>query len=707
MAGPKVFGLNAVNGAGDSKSELAPVRFPMEYFNHRQGLNSGQVHQTVQALTGHIWSTTPLGLSRYDGVALKMFHQKKFLSSHGLRAIAVGPDGLLWVGSDKGIDLLDVSSGEPRIVSFDPIGTVNCIAVCDGTVWVGTTQGLFHNTEHGKLLRSHFPELAEATITSIIGHRNRDIWITGPKIGAWAFPSGFDQPVQIDCPPQLGTPSALSAGPDGSTIIGGDQGLAQFSADRDLICSCRTDQPVLSLLWDDGNIWAGLGGSLVELDPENPSDPQTRLLIDGISVLDMFVDNFRNVWLSTDTHALCRINGIRHLFRSPPQMDIGGVFCISGKKDQLLLGGAFGLALPDGRVTLSGIKVWDALFDKKGKLWAATQQGLYCAVNPHFNIPYRHKECAVFAAPGRTLMEYKGEIYVGSTRGLAKMCANGPIEILTPEKEALGYVYSLHVGPQGALWIATLGNGLWKLENGEALQICSEDLTNSDNVYALTHAPSGEIFVAHNGLISKISREGDIHTLTDTGDAIAAWALDFIHNGYVIAGTSTGLVFYNAETGKRGYYITGGSQEKLWEFTTSRSLRIFDQTEIFGGTSSGLFSLSIPPVPPGLGRPSAKIAHVEWRDVTPETKDGQVIVSTGHWHLIITLQTVWYLDEYDCSMRFRLKGFDKDWSPMRSVGDIVYTSVPAGQYALEIELTSPLAGTGPVQQVFEFVVRDD
>jgi len=114
---------------------------PIERFDHRRGLTSLQIHQSICSHDGRIWSATPAGLACYDGVKITMFGQKHGLSNHGLRTLALHPDNTVWIGTDIGIEVLDISGFEVQVLWSAPIGTVNSIDIAGDLAAVGTSNG--------------------------------------------------------------------------------------------------------------------------------------------------------------------------------------------------------------------------------------------------------------------------------------------------------------------------------------------------------------------------------------------------------------------------------------------------------------------------------------------------------------------------------------------------------------------------------------
>jgi len=260
-----------------------------------------------------------------------------------------------------------------------------------------------------------------------------------------------------------------------------------------------------------------------------------------------------------------------------------------------------------------------------------------------------------------------------------------------PNSESLGYVYSLHIGPVGHLWIATLGNGLWRWDGQALFKVQGGSIPEKCNVYAVTHSKTFEVFVAHDGYISKIMPNEVPRLLADSGEAVAAWSLHCPGNSRLFAGTSKGLLIYETETGQLLKRLT--DCEDNWEFTTSRSINSYDG-QIICGLASGLKYIDIDRLEGIVDRPVLRASMLKWYQGEPQLTGGVYQIPQGKWRVCVNVNMHWYYDEGDCEMQYLLEGFDQSWSEPHPVETITYTSLPAGDYVLKARVLSPVAGYG-------------
>lgn len=680
-------------------------RLPIDRYDHRRGLNALQIHQTIISKDERLWSATPSGLACYDGVTAQMFDRADGLASHGLRALAIHPDNTLWLGSDIGIEVLDISGYAPRVLWSQNIGTVNSLDIQEDFGAIGTSSGLFLWHGNQTVSRTDDKKLAKATIKSVKIGDNKSLWVASPSSPLIITGNASAKLDTQSLFQAIGQPIVLKQGNNGAMLIGGAFGVARYDSTNEEMVLYKTTQASSALHEYDGQIWTGIGSQVIRLQVGEKALDYVDTIFDDVSVNHLVHDRFDNIWMSTGNQALLRISSLRKTFTESHDTDIGAVLCVKKIGQTLYIGGSNGLINQDNQSLLTGLAVWDVHKDSMGKYWYATHRGLYCRINHSITLPYRHTDCDVISAPCRALAVYKSRLYVSSIRGLAMIDEHGVSEVFDPDGNSFGYVYSLHIGPKGGLWIATLGRGLFRLEENGPQDMNLPTFAPNANVYAVTHSPSGEIFIAHDNLITKLTDDQPPEVLVTATSAIAAWTIKYMDGDQLVAGTSQGLIVYSSQTGKIKKKISGNFDDVPWEFTTSRSLELANQTTVCCGLGSGFRKVDLSDPAFIAYKPEAAMTYARWRG--EGAKEAQQIgdIKTGRWHLEIGLKTCWYLDT--CAMRVRIEGFDEDWSEPRAVGPVRLTSLPAGHYVVKIALTSALAGTGPVVDIFNFTVYSD
>ncbi|WP_051938436.1 hybrid sensor histidine kinase/response regulator [Luteibacter sp. 9135] len=199
---------------------MAPIPTPQfRSYGLHEGLPSSKVQAVVQDARGFIWVATAAGLSRFDGVAFTIpridagqgeplttgglsslfvdrddrlwmggpelglgrydpatghfVHWREGLAGEEVHVITQTPDGLVWIGSSRGLDRMRADGGGLQRVAVASSGAgiaVHALHVStDERLWVGGDRGLFVREANGTFNAVSFAEGAAPTVLGIHG----------------------------------------------------------------------------------------------------------------------------------------------------------------------------------------------------------------------------------------------------------------------------------------------------------------------------------------------------------------------------------------------------------------------------------------------------------------------------------------------------------------------------------------------------------
>ena len=180
-----------------------PSQFVFENVTTQNGLSSHDVKCIAQDKYGLMWFGTDEGLNRYDGSQFTVFKHTRSadsgLNSSWINCIYEDSDGNLWIGTERGISIFDIETGELKVL-VDDLDTDNRFATqrifafhedSEKAMWIGTSQGIIrydragHKLEHFILI--HNPNnLLGNEITCIVEDARGDLWI-GTFDGVWRY----------------------------------------------------------------------------------------------------------------------------------------------------------------------------------------------------------------------------------------------------------------------------------------------------------------------------------------------------------------------------------------------------------------------------------------------------------------------------------------------------------------------------------------
>jgi diguanylate cyclase (GGDEF)-like protein len=409
----------------------------------REGLSQGGVNAIAQDAYGMIWLGTQEGLNRYDGYEMVVYEnlpgEPDTLSHDWVWSVYIDNNGTLWVGTDGGgLNRYNRSEdtfthfrhdpNDPQSLSNDRVRVVYQDA--QGSLWVGTDGGGLNrfDLKSGKFTRFQHDE---SKADSLPGN----------------------------------TVLAIYEDSKGKLWIGTDNGLARMDRARRAFVSYRHDPSDASSLsnnlvrsiYEDqrGQMWIGTyKGGVNLLDRANDSfrrlrhDPAAPHSLSHDRVRDIYQDQQGTLWVATDNGLnewRPALNGFLHYRHDPADpgslsdnrlttifQDKGGVLWLgtfNGANKWNYVSDSFSYlrVAPDGASQLSGNVITSIAESENDVVWVGTYGG------------------------GLNRIDMKS----GGTRHYRHEQGNS----LSDDR-----VMAVHAGPDNGIWVGTRNGGLDRLD---------------------------------------------------------------------------------------------------------------------------------------------------------------------------------------------------------------------------------------------------
>ena len=146
------------------------------------GLPQNTVNAIVQTRDGFLWVGTSGGLARFDGVRFRKFGLHDGLRSVRISALVEDKQGALWIGTTGG-GLSRRDAG--RFTSFGaaegfPAGAdvVSMTAGRDGSLWIGTSQGLVRWSNGTFSLIGEAQGLPREQVRALVEDSEGTLWVS-------------------------------------------------------------------------------------------------------------------------------------------------------------------------------------------------------------------------------------------------------------------------------------------------------------------------------------------------------------------------------------------------------------------------------------------------------------------------------------------------------------------------------------------------
>lgn len=495
--------------------EVIPVLYGQKseyhlFDNINPAIGASVIGCFLQDTQGMIWVGSNKGLYSYDGYSVQPHFTFGDVSNTRIYCGTVADSTYLYLGADNGLLIYNYRTDayeKPKVKFPTDIRT---LILRDGVLWLGTLNGLYTYTLSTGKLSDLTAGLPHQTVYSIIHASDNSVYI-GTYNGCCRYVSGKKKFELISLPVALG----------------------------------RNNQFVNSLLEDKKRncIWIGTEGSLYKYDPLR----KTALAIEGFydnSVKSLALDGYGQLLVGTDNGLYVYREGealqhIVHDSRNVQSLVNNIIWTIFPDREKnIWLGTDYGISMwrhnsalryvPISQITGTGEgnQFYCMLRDSKGFYWFGGTNGLIRFTNPsggrqevvwykmgdkqhplsHNRVRciYEDREHNLWIATDGSISryDYKAERFihysiVDSTR---RYNAN--------------WAYSLFEDRKGQLWIATCLGGIFVVDKHKLMQ-SSSGLYVAEKVYSTRDGLSG-MFI--NQMIP--DREGNILALLTSANCI-------------------------------------------------------------------------------------------------------------------------------------------------------------------------------------------
>lgn len=677
--------LVAILGVGSISPALEPTTPLPEYGRQswvmENGLPQNSVHALVQTHDGFLWLGTEAGLVRFDGVSFLVLDpsSRPAIPSGDIRCLLESKDGALWIGTREGlarmkdgvVTVFTTAQGMPgnsiRSLRLQDehvlVTTENGEASIDGNQAMPVADSTPMSVDSGlqPVFVTRMPEgqQAQATNTTVAVGTNKELrWRVGRELPGTRV-------------------QALYADREGSLWIGTNRGLARWASGKLQVLAANdvlAGASVLSLLEDrEGNLWVGTEtDGLQVLRDARFTNIGTREGLSSDLTSTVVEDSVGTIWVGTNGGGL---NVVRRGVSVPETATTYAV------RDVLLSDVILSLAA-----------------GKNGELWVGTPDGLN-----------RIRGSAVdsfTSADGlpddfirSLLVDADGSLWIGTRRGLAHWTfeAGGSkaarTEIYT-EANGLGsdLVGSMARDSNGSLWIATLA-GLSRLKSGKITNYTTANGLSSNVVTALLPRAGGALLVGTQSRgwnlwdgrrFSEVNtaalKNTSVHAILDdaSNHLWFATAHGIARCDCTMTADCTHWMEFGPADGLRSRETATNSHPSAWRSRDGH---------LWFATPKGLVEVDPEHFPVNNVPPPVMVERFAVDDVNQvlHAGDGSVQVPAGHNHFQFEYAGLSYVAPQKVRYRYRLDGFDHDWTDAGARRIAYYTNIPPGRYTFRVQ----------------------
>lgn len=693
----------------DPQRELS--HFIREQWGRAKGFPGGQVYAITQTRDGYLWIGAEKGLVRFDGLNFQLFNQANtpLIPAGPIRSLVADDEGGLWIhfGGPRILRYVngkfeDVASLLPRTEqAFTAMGRgANGVVLISGLV-----NGTFQYTG-GRLVKLVSPtEHPNFLVISLAESSDGKVWLGTRDLGLFYATHGNVSNIGKPLPDRK--INCLLPISNEELWIGTDNGVVRWSNGAVTTAgfsASLTHVQALTMIKDrDDNVWIGTNHELIRVSRQGTTAISKRDS-DAVPVTALFEDREGNIWTGSS-------RGIERLRESAfvtysaaagiPADNNGPVYVDSERR--VWFGPAAGglYSLKDGKVERvnSGGLHDDVIYSISGDqtgLWIGRQKG------------------------GLTRLSYKDGSYKTETYTEAHGLAQNS-------------VYAINQNRDGSVWAGTLSGGVSRFKNGRFTTYTTANGLASNTIEAIVESADGTMwFATPNGLNAFSNGYWQTFKVANGLPSTRVNCLFEDSTGLLWVGTDDGLAFYEAGRFRTPTTAPASLREpilglvadgkgSLWIATLNHVLRVkrdhlrngqLGETDIneFGAADglhgsegirrnrsvtlgpSGLiwFSLSsgLSVVDPSrVGRSSAPaIVHINAMaaDGSPVELSASIRIPSARQRIAFSFVGLSLAVPERVKFRYRLDGFDHEWSAPVSAGEAIYTNLGPGSYRFHV-----------------------
>ena len=656
------------------------------------GLPQNTIHALAQTADGFLWLGTEVGLVRFDGVNFATFdeHSKPALPSGDIRCLLAARDGSLWIGTGDGLARMK-----------------------DGAVTTFTAKDGLPGDEIRSLRFDSSDVLVVSTDQGVVGIRG-----TGPVAAIFAIPESAAPALQV-------TFSAVLS--DGSHVQGTANTVTVPLQGKNVDLRAGRELPGtrIQVLYADveNALWIGTNGGLVryaygKLEKFPLTDPLATA-----SVLSILEDREGNLWVGTEASGLQILRDSRfRTFSAHEGLSSDSVSTVVEDHAGRLWVGTTNSGL--NVVTLTGIQPGEPTFAPvhaaltsevvlslaaapNGDLWVGTPDGLnrihYGAVDTYTSFDGLPDDFI-----RSLLVDTDGSIWIGTRHGLAHMTfpPGLPAHIDTyTQANGLGndLVGAMTRDSDGDLWIATL-NGLSRLRQGKITNFTTANGLSSNVITSLLLTTDGFLIAgtqddginildppsiqgagAHSYVVPagfKLLPQIGIRAAVDDLPLPHLWfatptgiaRCDRIAPGLIRAISCSNVLEFSTADGLRSRETAMNSHPSAWKSTDGR---------LWFATPKGLVEVDPAHFPVNTVPPPVEVERFAVDDADQTLHAADMKISAGHNHFQIEYAAMSFVAPQKVRYRYKLEGFDHNWTDAGARRTAYYTNIPPGHYTFQ------------------------
>jgi ligand-binding sensor domain-containing protein/two-component sensor histidine kinase len=534
-----------------------------------QGLPQNSVFAIVQTQDGYIWVATQEGLVRFDGIRFSVFDKLNTpeITENNCQVLFVDHEGILWAGTEGGGIVRRKDGQFKAFTTADGLADNIVEAIYEdheGNLWIGTLGGLSRFRDGRFVNFTTRDGLPRDTVLSICGAPDGALWIGTEDGGLSRLKDGRFTTYTVKDGLADNLVRVAFEDRAGNLWAGTRKGLSCLRDGKFSTFKTKDGLPsdsILTIYQDrDGVLWIGTLGGLVRYE-SGVFTPYTAK--DGLTedrVASIHQDREGNLWIGTLEGGLNRLKE--------------GRFSVYSKKE----------GLPNDIVR-------PVFQDSSGVIWIGTPSGLG-QLREGKLITYSKKDGLPIDNIVALQEDHAGNLWIGTSAGLSRLSNGKFVTYTTRDGLSDDTVLSICSSRDGSVWIGT-ASGLSQMKDGRISTYTTRDGLTNDSIWALYEDGEGTLFIGTDGGGLNRYQAGRFTALT-TKDGLANDIVLSIH-GEADAGGKSGSLWIGTSGGlsclKDGSLSSYRTKDGLFDDVVFQILED-DSGNLWMSSNKGIFRVS-------------------------------------------------------------------------------------------------------------------
>ncbi|MBB5342424.1 sensor histidine kinase [Tunturibacter empetritectus] len=637
-------------------------------FNHEttDEITSDDICCFAQSHTNPLWIATSDGLLQYSAGAFRRYSAANGLPTSRITNLAAAEDGTLLILTTDGLGSFD--GQHFTTLPLPPSAAPSAIAMApDGSVWIASNSGIFHY-QSGRVLPQPLSSTpTQKDVTGIGFFPDRSLWLrTGTSITVLQNGQNHTLPIGRDLPAARIQSSLVDS--QGQLWIGTSKGL--FTLDKinshpQPVPAFSSDS-ILSLMQDEeGNLWVGTETSGLQILRRKNFRAIPALSDLPVTAITQASDGA--LWAGTSSDGLDRwqAGNVQHLSTHTGLLSETILALAPGENGSMWVG------TPDGLNNINGAKVRtytsadglpddlvrSLLSDDDGALWIGTRRGLAHWQNNQF-VTLTESDGLGSDLVGALLRSHASpehDLWIGTLNGLSRLRGSTITTFTTKDGLSGNTITSLAEDPHGTLWIGTKAAGLSVMSTTDFTSLHRDDLPQT--IDSILEDNRGDLWLTSGRGITRVSASA----------LIKCGSSSTCDPHPVSYGRADGMP--TEEAFGAGHPSTWKTTEGLLLFATRKGVVVTDP--------SHLIENLIPP-PVVLEQFTVDGVNIPLQ----ATKNN---ITPGHTRFAFEYAGLSYVAPAKIRYRYILEGFDKQWTEAGSRRIAYYTNLPPRHYRFRVQ----------------------